>query len=79
MRQTVYATVMTDLEWQLEEAANEGASYQFANINPKLVFLLALAAGILAVAVIYLGYTAITLLIDAGLIPQPPRLQGLVD
>ena len=66
-------------EWELEEGGENAETYRFENINPRLVFLLALAAGALAVAVIYFGYVAVSLAIDAQIIPEPPRLQGLVD
>ncbi|SFP09175.1 hypothetical protein [Qipengyuania nanhaisediminis] len=70
---------MTVPEWKLEDAADKADSYQFKNTNPKLVFLLALAAGLLAVAIIFFAYVIVSLSIDVGLIPQPPRLRGLVD
>lgn len=66
-------------EWMLDETADEVDSYQFANINPKLVFLLALATAIVAVGCVYFAYVWVNLAIDAELIPQPPRLQALVD
>lgn len=66
-------------EWELEDGAEDAETYRFENVNPRLVFLLALATGILAVAVIYFGYVAVSLAIDADIIPGPPRLQDLVD
>ena len=66
-------------EWKLEEGTEAAETYRFENINPKLVFLLALAAGGLAVAIIYFCYVAVSSAIDAQIIPEPPRLQGLVE
>ena len=66
-------------EWELKEGADSPQTYQFDNVNPKLVFLLALAVGVLAVVVIYFGYVAVNAAMDAGIIPHPPRLQGLID
>lgn len=66
-------------EWKLDETAEDAEAYQFKNVNPKLVFLLALAAGFLAVTIIYLGYVALSLAIDAGYISEPPRLQSFAD
>ena len=66
-------------EWKLDEDADDAESYEFANVNPKSVFLLALAVAFVAVALTYFAYVSVTLAVDSETIPQPPRLQGLVD
>ena len=70
---------MADPEWELDENAQDADSYEFANVNPRLVFLLAFAVAFVAVACVYLAYASVSLAIEAEMIPQPPRLQGLVD
>lgn len=70
---------MSSPEWKLEESSQDAESYEFANVNPRLVFLLALAVACVAVACVYFAYVSVSLAIEAELIPQPPRLQGLVD
>lgn len=70
---------MAEPEWKLDESAQDADSYEFASVNPRLVFLLALAVAFLAVACVYFAYVSVSLAIEAGMIPQPPRLQGLVD
>lgn len=66
-------------EWKLEEEAGGSETYQFSNVNPKQVFLLALVAGLTAVGIVFAGYVAVTSAVDEGYIADPPRLQGLVD
>ena len=70
---------MADPEWELVENAQDADSYEFANVNPRLVFLLAIAVAFVAVACVYFAYASVNLAIEADMIPQPPRLQGLVD
>lgn len=70
---------MSSPEWKLDESQQDADSYEFANVNPRLVFLLALAVAFVAVACVYFAYVSVSLAINAELIPQPPRLQGLVD
>lgn len=70
---------MPSPEWKLDESPQDADSYEFANVNPRLVFLLALAVAFVAVACVYFAYVSVSLAINAELIPQPPRLQGLVD
>ncbi|NNC53356.1 MAG: hypothetical protein HKO08_09995 [Erythrobacter sp.] len=70
---------MSSPEWKLDESTQDADSYEFANVNPRLVFLLALAVGFVAVACVYFAYVSVSLAIEADMIPQPPRLQGLVD
>ncbi len=67
------------LEWQLDETSTEAESYNFQNVNPKVVFLLALAASFTAVCCIYLAYSLIEQLMSAGFIPQPPSLSQYVS
>ncbi|MBT8426505.1 MAG: hypothetical protein KJO02_00600 [Erythrobacter sp.] len=70
---------MSSPEWKLDESTQDVDSYEFANVNPRLVFLLALAVGFVAVACVYFAYVSVSLAIEADMIPQPPRLQGLID
>ncbi len=65
-------------EWKLDKTADDAASYRFANTNPKLVFLLALFVAIATVACIYGAYVLLNMAIDADLIAEPLRLDGLV-
>ena len=66
-------------EWNLDESEQEADTYRFTNVNPRSVFLLALAAAFLAVACIYGAYLLVNAAIQFGYIPLPPMLQDLVS
>lgn len=70
---------MNTPEWNLKDGLGSEAAYQFENINPKLVFLIALAAAFVAVACVYFAYVSLSIAIEAGLLPNPPRLRRLVE
>ena len=65
-------------EWSLDDREQEPDTYRFSNVNPRSVFLLAMATAFLAVACIYAGYLLVNAAIQFGYIPLPPMLQDLV-
>lgn len=67
------------LEWQLDDSINAAEPYEFENVQPGAVFLLALGAALGAIASVYLIYAAIELAIEARFIPSPPALQAYFD
>lgn len=66
------------LEWHLDVTAEPAEPYNFTNVNPKLVFVLALLAALVAVSGVLCAYLLIRSSIDAGIIPEPPSLRSNV-
>lgn len=66
-------------EWSLDQSEVEVENHRFSNVNPRAVFLLALAVAFLTVICVYGFYLLVNLGMDAGIVAQPPRLQELVD
>lgn len=64
---------------QLDETAKETESYNFQNVNPKVVFLLALVVAFASVCFIYISFAIIQYLIGIGWIPRPPSLGQYVS
>ncbi len=67
------------LEWQLDDSAEEAVSHHYENVNPRKVFLLALAAALVTVAIGYFALQVILALIASGVIPSPPALSQYVS
>ncbi|MWV28800.1 hypothetical protein [Aurantiacibacter rhizosphaerae] len=70
---------MAEPEWKLDKSADAAGSYRFANTNPRMVFALALCVALATIICVYLAFTLISAGIEAGLIPEPLAVKGLVE